>query len=263
MSEFVFPELEGLSEAYDRDGYAIVRQLLDPELLEELNRHIDWLIERHPELQPEGLGHHLVADDPFWVRFLSDPALLDVAEALLGRDIALFAADYICKPPVTGKGIQWHQDAHYWPLEPMEVVTAWFAVTESVPQNGGVRMIPGSHKSGLQRHAAKREDHLLLNRVDPAAVDESEAIDIELAAGDISLHHPLLIHGSEPNTSDRWRRGGSIQYMPATTLVNSDDWPCLFLFRGKAVYGINQYRPCPRFSAGRHMAFRGCETWSQ
>ncbi len=263
MSEFVFPELQGISDAYDRDGFAIVRQVLDSELLEELNRHIDWLIERHPELEPEGLGCHLIADDPFWVRFLSDPHLLDVAEALIGPDIALFAADYICKPPRTGKGVQWHQDGHYWPLEPLEVTTAWFAVTESVPQNGGVRVIPGSHLIGLQKHAATREDHLLLKKVDPAVVDESKAIDIELDPGDISVHHPLILHGSEPNTSDRWRRGGSIQYMPATTLVTKQDWPCLFLFRGEAVDGINKYRSCPPFNADRHMEFRSCETWLQ
>ena len=112
MSEFFFPALQGISDAYDRDGYAIVRQVLDAALLRELDRHIDWLIERHPELEPEGLGHHLIADDPFWVRFLSDPHLLDIAEALIGPDIALFAADYICKPP-TGKGVQWHQDGRW------------------------------------------------------------------------------------------------------------------------------------------------------
>ena len=76
----LFSRVAGISDAYDRDGYAIVRQVLDAALLRELDRHIDWLIERHPELEPEGLGHHLVADDPFWVRFLSDPHLLDIAE---------------------------------------------------------------------------------------------------------------------------------------------------------------------------------------
>jgi phytanoyl-CoA hydroxylase len=259
--EFVFPHLEGICSAYDRDGYAIVRQVLDDQLLEELNRHIDWLIEHHPELEPERLGHQLVADDPFWVRFLSAPNLLDVAEALVGPNIALFAADYICKPPGTGKGVQWHQDGRYWPLQPMEVVTAWFAVTESVPENGGVRVIPGSHRLGLQKHDPLREEHLLLNKVDPAALDESKAIDLELAAGDISVHHPLLLHGSEPNRSNRWRRGGSIQYMPATTLVTKRDWPCLFLFRGEPVDGINQYRSNPSFRADPHMAFRSCEAW--
>ena len=103
----------GIAEAYERDGFVIVRKVLDANLLSELGQHIDWLIERHPELEPEGLGHHLIAEDPFWVRFLSDPHLLDVAETLVGLNSALFAADYTCKPPLTGKGIQWHQDAHY------------------------------------------------------------------------------------------------------------------------------------------------------
>ena len=262
MSEFVFPELQGLGDAYDRGGYAVVRRVLDSALIQELNRHIDWLIDRHPELEPEGLGHHLIADDPFWVRFLSDPNLLDVAEALIGPDIALFAADYICKPPGTGKGIQWHQDAHYWPLEPMEVITAWFAVTDSLADNGAVRVVPGSHRMGLQKHAPDRIPNLLLNKVDPAVLDDNHAVDIELQAGDISVHHPLILHGSEQNTSTRWRRGGSIQYMPTTTLVTDENWSCLFLFRGHAVAGVNEYRPFPAFSENRHMVFSGCETWT-
>ncbi len=123
MAEYTFPDLRGLDTDYDRDGYAIIRNVLDAELVQELNRHVDWLMEKHPELRPEGLGHTLIAQDPFWVRFLSDPNLLDVAEALVGRNVALFAADYICKPPQEGMAVQWHQDGHYWPLEPMEVVT--------------------------------------------------------------------------------------------------------------------------------------------
>ena len=261
MTEFVFPSLGGIAEAYERDGFVIVRKVLDANLLAELGQHIDWLIERHPELEPEGLGHHLIAEDPFWVRFLSDPHLLDVAETLVGLNIALFAADYICKPPLTGKGIQWHQDAHYWPLKPMDVITVWFAVTDSVPENGGVRMLRGRHCWDLQKHTKEREQHLLLKKVDSSALDESKAIDVTLNAGDISVHHPLLLHGSEPNTSRRWRRGGSIQYMPATTLVDHEAWPSLFLFRGSAVDGVNDYRPLPIFDPELHMTFQGCDDW--
>jgi hypothetical protein len=64
MSAFVFPDLAGIAEEYERDGFVIVRKLLDADLLRELNQHVDWLIERHPELQPEGLGCHLIVDDP-------------------------------------------------------------------------------------------------------------------------------------------------------------------------------------------------------
>jgi ectoine hydroxylase-related dioxygenase (phytanoyl-CoA dioxygenase family) len=128
----------------------------------------------------------------------------------------------------------------------MDVITIWFAVTQSVRANGCVRMIPGSHRLGLQKHSSKRDENHILNQVDPAVLDESETIDIELEPGDISVHHPLLLHGSKPNTSTRWRRGGSIQYIPATTRITRD-WPCVFLFRGAPVEGINTYRPFPKY----------------
>lgn len=260
MSDYTFPKLKGIGKDYDRNGFVIVRNVLPADLIREVDRHIDWLMERHPELPPESLGHWLIADDPFWVRFLSDRHLLDVAEALVGPDIAFFAADYICKPPRTGKGVLWHQDGHYWPLEPMDVITVWFAVTPSKPANGCVRVIPGSHKHGLHKHSPERKERYILNQADPGAYDVSQAVDLELAPGDISVHHPLLLHGSNPNTSGLWRRGGSIQYMPATTRVTRE-WPCLFLFRGKPADGINTYREFPAYKAGKHMAYSGCEAW--
>ena len=262
MAEYTFPDLQGLDADYDRDGYAIIRQVLDGDLVQELDQHVDWLMAKHPELSPEELPSRLIAQDPFWVRFLSDPRLLDVVEALVGPNIALFAADYICKPPLKGRAVEWHQDGHYWPLEPMDVVTIWFAVTRSVRANGCVRFIPGSHRMDLQPHSAERDEARMLRKVDEAALDESLAVDIELEAGDISVHHPHLLHGSEPNTSEQWRRGGSIQYMPATTRVTVQEWPSLFLFRGDAVEGVNAYRPRPKYIEGEHMPFRNCEAWA-
>jgi ectoine hydroxylase-related dioxygenase (phytanoyl-CoA dioxygenase family) len=122
-------------------------------------------------------------------------------------------------------------------------------------------MIPGSHRLGLQKHSSdEASENYILTPVDPAALDESSAVDIELAPGDISVHHPLLLHGSQPNTSKRWRRGGSIQYIPATTRITKE-WPCAFMFRGDAIEGINTYQPIPKYIKGEHMAFEGSEAW--
>jgi len=259
MTEYTFPNLDGIAEGFHRDGCVIVRQVIPPPLLAEIREHIHWLIERHPDLPTEGLGHWLIADDPFWVRFLSEQRLLDVAETLVGPDIAFFAADYICKSPEKGRPVYWHQDANYWPLEPMEVVTFWFAVTESDRGNGGVRVIPGSHTGGLLPHEPAEDDNLLKTQIPGSSFDESLAVDLELEPGDISIHHPLTIHGSNRNTSDRWRMGGYIQYMPPTTRINHEDWPCPFMFRGEPVPGINNYKTFPKYVEGEHMSFAGRE----
>ena len=262
LSEFAATDLRGLAAAYAADGCAVVRGVLDRDFVAELDRHIDWLIERHPGLRPERLGHWLVARDPFWVRFISDRRLLDVAEALVGPDIAFFAADYIAKPPADGRPVLWHQDGNYWPLEPMDVVTVWFAVSKVSRDNGCVRVIPGSHLLGPLAHQSQEERANLLNsEVEPTAFDQGAAVHIELEPGDISVHHPLVIHGSEANTSDRWRRGGSIQYMPSTTRIAAE-WPCAFLLRGGGDPRLNAYRSKPRYVEGQHMPFKGCGDWA-
>src|SRR5258708_7590953 len=120
-----------LGEKFERDGYAVLPRVLDGALMDEAAAHVEWLQVRHPDIRPELLGHELVAGDPFWVRLVSDDRLLDVAERFVGPDIALFASHYLCKPPRDGQPVLWHQDAAYWPLEPMDVVSLWLAVDDS------------------------------------------------------------------------------------------------------------------------------------
>ncbi|MBV7335075.1 phytanoyl-CoA dioxygenase family protein [Chloroflexi bacterium TSY] len=262
MSEFIYPQLQGLKAAYDRDGYVIIRRVLDRDLVGEANQHIDWLIKKHPDLRPELLGYSLVPDDPFWIRLVSDKRLLDVAEQVVGPNIALFAADYIAKPPREGRKIAWHQDGNYWPLEPMTVVTMWVAYTASTPENGCVRIIPGTQHMTLQERRSGPNDppDVLLTGMDQSLASESEAVDIVLEPGDVSIHHPHIIHGSNANTSENWRRGGTYQYIPTTTRILDEQWPT-FLFRGQAEKGINSYRAFPKYKLEEHFPFRGCEDW--
>jgi ectoine hydroxylase-related dioxygenase (phytanoyl-CoA dioxygenase family) len=250
---------------YDRDGYVVVRQVLDANLIQEAKNHIEWLQKKNPDLRPERLGLTLVANDPFWVRLISDVSLLDVAEQFIGPKIALFASHYIVKPPFDGQPVLWHQDGSYWPLEPMEVVTLWLAVDDSTPENGCMRVIPRSHTLAIQPLQSSTETaNVLSSRIDPKHVDESKAVDVILKAGDVSIHHPNIIHGSNANRSPKRRGGLTIRYIPTSTRIVSDkQWPCAFLLRGQPVPGVNSYLPRPRYVAGQHMPFRDAEAWNR
>lgn len=253
----------GIVDDFGRDGYVLVPEVLDAETVGEAQAHIAWLMDRHPDIRPEQLGHTLVAGDPFWLRLVSDDRLLDLAEAFIGPDIALFASHYIAKPPFDGQAVLWHQDGSYWPLEPMQVVTLWLAVDDSLPENGCLRVIPGSHR--LPLHAMRRRTdiaNVLSSEIDPTLVDESRAVDCSLHAGGVEIHHPNLIHGSNANRSSRRRCGLTIRYIPTSTRIRVDPWPCAFILRGQPVPGVNTYQPRPRWVAGEHMPFRGCAAWA-
>jgi ectoine hydroxylase-related dioxygenase (phytanoyl-CoA dioxygenase family) len=242
---------------YQRDGYVIYRDVIDRDLVGEAAGHVAWLQERHPDLRPEQLGHWLVAEDPFWVRLVSDPRLLDIAEKFVGPDIALFASHYICKPPFSGQPVLWHQDAAYWPLDPMQVVTLWLAIDPSTPENGCMRVIPGSHRQELHRLRQNTEVESVLGSESAVDVDENEAIDLVLAPGDVEVHHPNIFHASSANTSPRRRCGLTIRYIPTSTRITSEEqpYPSAILMRG--VPGVNVYCPRPRFVSSQHYSFRG------
>jgi ectoine hydroxylase-related dioxygenase (phytanoyl-CoA dioxygenase family) len=253
----------------ERDGYVVIPNVIDDELVAEARGHVAWLLARHPELRGEELGHELVGDDPFWVRLVGDDRILDVVEPILGPNIALFASAYIAKPPHEGLPVLWHQDAAYWPLEPMDVLTVWLALDDSRPDSGCVRVIPRSHSWGVYPIREQiNVDNVLASEIDIDAdrIESAEAVDLAVPAGGISIHHPSIVHASHANTSSDWRRGLTIRYIPTTTRITADrpgqPWPCAFLLRGVAVPGINSYRPRPWFVAGQHFPFRGCEEWN-
>jgi phytanoyl-CoA hydroxylase len=247
---------------YEQDGYAIFRDVLDADLMAEVNGHVDWLQRHHPELRPEQLGHTLMRDDPFWVRLVSDERLLDVAELFIGPDIALFASHYISKPPYSGQPVLWHQDAAFWPLDPMRVVTLWLAVDHSTPENGCVRVVPGSHRGDVAATRANTDVDNVLGEEIAVEVDESAATDMVLRPGDVEVHHPNIVHGSNANTSPNRRCGLTIRYIPTSTRITAEEqpYPSAFLLRGSP--GVNSYQEFPRMDAARHFPHRRPEAGS-
>ncbi|PZF79624.1 phytanoyl-CoA dioxygenase family protein [Jiangella anatolica] len=248
-------------EHYDRNGYAIFRNVIDPDLIAEVNEHVAWLQEKHPDVRPEQLGHKFVKDDPFWVRLVGDDRLLDIAEQFVGPDIALFASHYISKPPFSGQPVLWHQDGSLWPLDPVEVTTLWLAVDHSTPENGCVRLVPGSHTQSFREVRANDEVENVLGVDIEVEVDESEVLDVVLAPGDVEVHHPNIVHGSNANTSPHRRCGLTIRYIPTSTRITHPEqpFPSAFLLRGEP--GVNVYQPRPRYVEGTHLPFRGHENW--
>lgn len=255
-------DTDSIKHQFETEGYVIARNVLDAELMAEARDHVRWLLDRNPGVAPEHLHAHLAVQDPFWIRLVSDPRLLDLAVPFIGNNIALFATHYICKAPYTGAAVLWHQDGSYWPLEPMDVITFWLAVSESDPGNGCLRIIPRTQHLDLQEMKENHKVHNVLgSAIDEALVDESDAIDCWMQPGDVEIHHPNVIHGSNANTSDRWRMGLTIRYIPTSTRILRDAGSP-FLLRGEALEGINTYHPKPIYLEGKHFAFKGAASWN-
>ena len=135
--------------------------------------------------------------------------------------------------------MSWHQDLTYWGLDPADIVTAWIALSESGPQNGAMRVIPGTHTSEVVPHKDTFAANNLLSRGQEISVevDETKAVTLELEPGQMSLHHVKLIHGSEPNPSDKRRIGLAIRYIPTHVRQIAGMTDSAMLVRGADAFG--------------------------
>ena len=157
-------------------------------------------------------------DEEFIWQMATDSRVLDAIQEVMGADIMLLSTHFFCKypDPEAKHFVAWHQDVTYWGLQPPEAHTAWVAVDASDVENGCMRVIPGSHKNGIATHgeSAKAGNLLSINQeILDEFVDDSQAVDLVLAPGQISIHDGQTFHASNPNTSNRRRCGLTLRYI--------------------------------------------------
>lgn len=167
-----------------------------------------------------------------------DPRILDSVESVLGPNLLCWGAQFFAKPAGDAAYVSWHQDATYWGLSSSEVLTAWVALTPSTAESGCMQVVAGTHHTQV-KHEDLFDDSNLLSRGQEVAVkvEPSTVVNVELQPGEMSLHHVLLFHGSEPNRSAHPRIGFAIRYIPTHVRQSSPIRDSALLVRGRDDFG--------------------------
>lgn len=144
---------------------------------------------------------------------VTHPSILDAVESLIGAETLVQGSLLLCKYPRDPSRVLWHQDGSYSSRVGTPATSAWVALSDSTPEGGCLRVIPGSHVSGPLPHVVPAASDSLLRYDGLAGVDETRAADVALKAGEMSLHQGDLVHGSAPNRSDEKRIGFVVRYV--------------------------------------------------
>jgi len=138
--------------------------------------------------------------------------ILDMVEDLVGPDFSLWGSVLFIKEPTSDHFVSWHQDATYMGMTSNNFVTPWIALSPSNIETGCMSMIPGSHLNAIRQHDdTYGKDNILTRGQVVKDVDESQAVDLILKPGQVSLHHGEIVHGSQPNRSQQRRVGFALQ----------------------------------------------------
>ena len=147
---------------------------------------------------------------------LNNSKITSYVTSILGPNVIGWGSHFFCKLPGDGKTVSWHQDASYWPISPAKTVTVWLAIDTADTDNACMRFIPRSHLKGhLTYHLSESDENNVLFQTVPNAEKLGRPVNIELDAGEMSLHSDMLLHGSYANNSNRRRCGLTLRYCAA------------------------------------------------
>ncbi|OPZ05176.1 MAG: Phytanoyl-CoA dioxygenase (PhyH) [candidate division BRC1 bacterium ADurb.BinA292] len=243
-------------EAYRRDGYIMIENLVTPEELKQLHhRQREYThcgrdasklsIQVEPRIQRgevkvdhpgDGIRKidGLIEHDDLFRRLGTHPNILEILEQILGPDIKLYRNTLLLKPPLVGSAKGMHQDSPYWPIEPMELCSCWFTLDAATPENGCMGVIPGAHRRGPLPHHQVPDDFVM----DESSYDMRDVKLVPMPAGAGLFFHSLLPHVTAPNTSRHWRRAITMTYMSARSRYTGEgESPNFMTVRGRGYPG--------------------------
>ena len=201
---------------FNREGFLKPFRIFSAVEIAELRTYFDRLLAQYLaegkdsySISSAHLRHGRVWD------VLTHPRIVGIVSDLLGPSVVAWGSHFFCKMPGDGKTVSWHQDSSYWPLTPSKAVTVWLAIDDADPENANMRFIPGTHVLGhLTYKLSETDPSNVLNQTVPEVEEYGDPVNVQLKAGEASVHSDLLLHGSEANRSARRRCGLTLRYTP-------------------------------------------------
>ena len=219
---------------YEDEGFVSPIDIFSKDKAKEIRNEIELIEKEMPnELERSGrYNAHLIS--PLLDEVTHNSEILDAVQSLIGKDILVCGTTLFIKNPNEKGFVSYHQDAKYIGLEPHNWVTAWVAITDSNENNGCMRVWSGSHKDNLKDHDQNFNERNLLTRGQTIKnVPKKKTTPLILKAGQMSLHHPTVVHGSDLNHSNDRRIGFVIQSYIGTNVKQVLGINSVQLARGK------------------------------
>ena len=226
---------------YNEEGFIAPIDVFSTQEANEIKKEIEFIEKKWPnELDEIGRNYvHLIS--PAFDKVCHNSKILDAVESIIGKNILVCGTTLFIKNPDEKGFVSFHQDAKYIGLEPHNWVTAWVALTDSNEKNGCMKMWTGTHKKEIKHHNQKFDENNLLTRGQTIEnVPINETTSVILKAGQMSLHHPAVIHGSGLNKSKERRIGFVIQSYIGTNVDQVLGKMYVQLARGEDLFNYHE-----------------------
>ena len=207
-------------EEFRKEGVVFPISLLSKEEVSKYQQEFSLMENAFDGQLPYAGNTHHALDWAY--ELVKDVRILEYVTDVLGEDICVVGSLILTKYPKSTSYVSWHQDGMNSGWDQNNSLTVWLAFSDSNSENGCMQVIPKSHQNLLQDHVYFTDDKNMIRKGHKIAakVKDEDALNLELRAGEFSMHHNSIIHGSQANTSETKRMGFIIRYVN-TNFVNA------------------------------------------
>lgn len=222
-------EINDAKEAllFREKGYSVFPDVLKKYVLEELRGTTSALISRQSSEQLERFpyqGSMIPVDykDPVFADLISNECSVNALRTL-GYDRPKWMSGYIINKPPHAPPLWWHQDWWAWDepcsmQEPPPQAFLMYYLCDTTPENGCLRVIPGSHRTHIDLHDKLPPPHTKeinsMGADSPVFQKHPQEIDVPVHAGDVIIGDVRLLHAAHANNSDQNRTCITLWYLP-------------------------------------------------
>ena len=232
--------VEDQGEVYRRDGFLVVRQLYGPEEMAAWKARVQAILQAEGSVDnPSGVRVWMVDRlDPYLRERMRDDHVAQILMRVIGPEVEFLSVKAVYKNAQTSFASPWHQDWFYW--SGAHKLSVWIALDDATPENGCLRLIPGSHRRAFEMRQVD-DGHGFGRRIGEEMLKDLPAVTVPARRGDAVFFHDLTVHGSHPNASgaDRWCFIST--YRDASVRDESTVWKVPMLVSGASVNGAQVF----------------------
>jgi len=197
-----------LKREFKEKGYIHIKSFFSKQEIEDLIHEIQLTSSKHPSQDILNIGeltfnHQIMHKSKKLREFISQPKIVELLSTFIGPNFWVRWDQAVEKGPGAGT-FPWHQDNSYSGLKDAHL-QLWISLTKMSKDNGGLWVVPGSHKKALPHD--KQGTHTIYR----GKISAEDFVSAEV--GDIVVFSSFTLHSTTPNVTQESRWAYVVEYM--------------------------------------------------
>jgi len=188
---------------FDRDGFLVVTDLLNPEECDKLKIEARAILDKHC---PDGRSVyvHVAVVSELYRSLAEDERVMKMLKPVMPHGVMFLSDKIVYKSAEKAFPTPPHVDFYYWP-NTRPKLSVWIPLDDTTAENGTLTVVPGSHKRDWRMVAKRQDKGEFHNAIEDRDWKDGDVVTCAIKRGSAIIFSDRLVHASTVNTAGKDR----------------------------------------------------------